>query len=107
MEDYEYEFDYDELFTINPFAAREDVNQADTIETVQILYETCVFPSVASIVPIICYLLMFNMLFNMTTQAGTSTPCLYNATVNSFAFRNYTEKLLARNLFFFGNTAFT
>lgn len=62
MDDFDYDYDYEEEFPINSFVEAE--------HSVQTVYEHCIIPSVASIIPNICDLIMYNLLFNVITQSG-------------------------------------
>lgn len=70
MDDYDYEYDYEETLvapaTVPVFGARETT-------AIQVVYENCIQPSIASIIPSISDLLMYNLLFNILTQTGEAS----------------------------------
>lgn len=62
MEDFEYDYDYEDEFAFNSVVESE--------HNVQLVYENCIQPSLASIMPNICDLIMYNLLFNVMTYSG-------------------------------------
>lgn len=63
MDDFEYDYEYEEeVFTAGSVQAME--------EDVYTVYENCIQPSIASIIPTVCFLIMYNFMFNVLTQLG-------------------------------------
>lgn len=68
MDDYDYDYDYEEPFVPPAVVPKEQYKDIKA----EMVWNNCIQPSIASVIPNIADLIMYNLLFNILTQTGES-----------------------------------
>lgn len=69
--DYDYDYDYEEP-DVAVAASEQPIVEQYKDTGIQMVWDHCIQPSIASVIPNIADLIMYNLLFNILTQTGES-----------------------------------
>lgn len=67
--DYDYDYDYEEP-DVAVVPSQQPIVERYKDTDVQMVWDHCIQPSIASVIPNIADLIMYNLLFNILTQTG-------------------------------------
>lgn len=106
MDEYDYDYDYEEVFLSQPATVPKEqpVEEHFKDTNVQMVFENCIQPSVASVMPNIADLLIYNLLFNVFTQTGVFFNFLWWKFKAKFFFVGLIKKTFSHIVSFFLGT---